>query len=87
MSIAASAANVAYGGSVAFSGLLTLAANGAPLGGGRVYLQQSVNGVWTERRIGHHQRRRGCERVRGGANGVTVVEPLLAGQCAVPGRP
>src|ERR1019366_6204549 len=45
MSIAASAANVAYGGSVAFSGLLTLAANGAPLGGGRVYLQQSVNEI------------------------------------------
>jgi hypothetical protein len=47
LSIAASAANVAYGGSVAFSGRLTLASNGAPLGGGRVYLQQDVNGVWT----------------------------------------
>jgi hypothetical protein len=47
LSIQASAANVAYGGSVAFSGLLTLVANGAPLGGGRVYLQQNVNGVWT----------------------------------------
>jgi hypothetical protein len=47
LSIAASATNVAYGGSVAFSGRLTLASNGAPLGGGRVYLQQDVNGTWT----------------------------------------
>jgi hypothetical protein len=38
--------NVAYGGSAAFSGRLSLTANSAPLGGGRVYLQQSVNGVW-----------------------------------------
>ncbi|HEY0871313.1 MAG TPA: hypothetical protein VGD55_13010, partial [Acidothermaceae bacterium] len=44
LSIVASAANVAYGGSVAFSGRLTLASNSGPLGGGRVYLQQNVNG-------------------------------------------
>ena len=39
--------NVAYGGSAVFTGRLSLTANSAPLGGGRVYLQQSVNGVWT----------------------------------------
>ncbi len=39
--------SIAYGGSVAISGKLVRASDKAPLGGGRVYLQQDVNGVWT----------------------------------------
>jgi len=39
--------SIGSGGTVLFSGRLTLAATGAPLPGGRVYLQQLVNGVWT----------------------------------------
>src|SRR5476649_1973881 len=38
---------VAYGGSVAISGTLVRASDKAPLQDGRVYLQQDINGVWT----------------------------------------
>jgi hypothetical protein len=38
------AVGVKYGGATAISGRLTVSASGAPLAGGRVYLQQYVNG-------------------------------------------